>query len=475
MANNDPSQSLFKRHKIFTIIFSFLFLALLLSSVAVVQQQQVYKTHAASIKDLCKQVRGGVTIFQESCGAKYNCNVVRDVYILGKKVGTNHYCGCPAGTTYNSSFTSCIVPKNTEGSGCSAGGLSGVCLSKTKKCSGQSIGNGNCASGLICCQPEGKEGTDKSGNQRDPVPAPKTSDACKNLGESACYSGRCPDGKESAGNQNCGGGSTCCKLVQSSACKNAGGTCLNDCAPTGKVKTGGGLCWGGKSCCVKPAGSTGGTTGGGGTGGGGGTTGGGAPAAPAPTAKAPTAAPATGGQTGSVTLNLKLKFQGVVKQPSSQFNNLKVKVSLSESVSGTGDFTSDAEGAWTGKVTLAKAPIGTPVSVFVKGPKHIQKKICVASPTETQGGIFSCQNAAITLKAGENTLDFSKILLLVGDLPEQDGVVDSNDVSFIRQNLTSTDADDLKIGDVNLNGIIDSQDFSLVIAALSIKTDDPLK
>jgi hypothetical protein len=62
--------------------------------------------------------------------------------------------------------------------------------------------------------------------------------------------------------------------------------------------------------------------------------------------------------------------------------------------------------------------------------------------------------------------------MMVGDLPDQNGVVDSYDTSYIKLNLGSTDARALQIADLNLDGIVDTQDYSLVIASLSIKYDD---
>ena len=47
MKNTDLSVGIFKRHKVFTVIFSFLFLAVLAGSVAIVQQQQTIRSKAA--------------------------------------------------------------------------------------------------------------------------------------------------------------------------------------------------------------------------------------------------------------------------------------------------------------------------------------------------------------------------------------------------------------------------------------------
>src|SRR5438874_1354393 len=53
MASKNPSQGLFQRHKIFSLIFSFLFLALLANSAAIIQQKQVYKSRAAETRPTC--------------------------------------------------------------------------------------------------------------------------------------------------------------------------------------------------------------------------------------------------------------------------------------------------------------------------------------------------------------------------------------------------------------------------------------
>ena len=69
-------------------------------------------------------------------------------------------------------------------------------------------------------------------------------------------------------------------------------------------------------------------------------------------------------------------------------------------------------------------------------------------------------------------MDFSNIYELVGDLPDQDGVVDSYDISFIRLNLGKNEDAVQAIGDINLDGRVDTQDYSLVIASLSVKKDE---
>ena len=157
---------------------------------------------------------------------------------------------------------------------------------------------------------------------------------------------------------------------------------------------------------------------------------------------------------------------------------MTVRVSLSGGALGnrvqsqSANFTSDQAGIWTGNVSF-NAPAGGGYKVLVKGPKHIQKRICVSNPSETYGGTYRCSDQGfITLQSGQNNLDFSKILQLVGDLPNQDGVIDSYDIAYLRTSLGSGDPQVLSTADLNLDGIVDTQDYALLIASLTIKYDE---
>lgn len=180
--------------------------------------------------------------------------------------------------------------------------------------------------------------------------------------------------------------------------------------------------------------------------------------------------------TGKTVLNMKLKFQGITKQPQTQYNSMKVQVMVGKdgflSAPQVGTFTADAGGVWNGTVAFNDVPAGAGYRVYFKGPKHLQKKLCEASPVETAAGTYRCADGKITIKDGQNTLDFSKVYAMVGDLPDQNGVVDSYDTSYIKLNLGSSDPKVLQVADLNLDGIVDTQDYSLVIASLSIKYDD---
>lgn len=186
--------------------------------------------------------------------------------------------------------------------------------------------------------------------------------------------------------------------------------------------------------------------------------------------------------TGNVKINLKLKFQGIAANPATPRNFMNVKFTLggadlTTQLVKSGSFFADASGVWSGKVGFdLTAPAGKKYNLYVKGPKHIQKKICDIAPTENPAGTYRCSTANVTLAVGENTLDLSKILLLSGDIygPDkvQDGIVNSVDISYVKNNLNKNDAGILAVCDINLDGKCDTQDYSLILSALSIKSDE---
>lgn len=207
--------------------------------------------------------------------------------------------------------------------------------------------------------------------------------------------------------------------------------------------------------------------------------GGGPTATPTVTPGGPTFTPTpTGGPADNAKLNIKLKFQGVgSKPPTDTLSKMKVRFRLyNENTEKYADidnsiFTANANGVWSGVVDFAVNP-NHKYAILVKGSHHIQKRVCVKKPTETDGGTYKCARGAIDLTAGENDLDLSGIILLAGDLPVQDGTVDAYDISLVRNNIGKTDETSLAQSDINRDGKCDTQDYSLVIAALSVKSDE---
>lgn len=176
-----------------------------------------------------------------------------------------------------------------------------------------------------------------------------------------------------------------------------------------------------------------------------------------------------------VTFNIKLKFQGITKSPKPELNKMNVKVSIvdTEAVTTstktavqTGEFTaSGGAGIWTGSVTFTKVEPKKGYYLLVKGPKHVQKKICTNSPTETAAGSYFCDDL-LNIVAGTNNLDLTKIYMMAGDVPKQDGAVNSVDFGAIRTRFGKLDYTSLETADINLDGAVNSQDFSLIIQTL---------
>lgn len=187
---------------------------------------------------------------------------------------------------------------------------------------------------------------------------------------------------------------------------------------------------------------------------------------------------------GSVALLIKVKFQGIT---SSRTPQIPVKVTLTGGdlpvggVTQTNYFSTEGEeGVWSGLASFT-LPQSTAragganyprYKLFIKGPKHLQKRICWNYPEETFPGTYRCGDEAfIYLDQEFNEVDLTRIIQLVGDL-DQDSVVTSADISLIANNLGSTDPAVLERADVNLDGIINALDYSLLIASLSVKYDE---
>lgn len=181
-----------------------------------------------------------------------------------------------------------------------------------------------------------------------------------------------------------------------------------------------------------------------------------------------------------VDLNLKLAFQGIVSKPKTK-SKVRVRVKLvdavnKESARDGSQFTVDDNGIWSGKVSFKNIDINQKYYFLIKGPLHVQKKICQPNAADPSPGYYSCVFGNITLKEGINNFDFSNVKFLVGDI-DQNGVVDSLDTTPLRnalllsndQRQADATLDNL---DLNFDGIVNPQDWGLMLEALKIKYDE---
>ncbi len=176
---------------------------------------------------------------------------------------------------------------------------------------------------------------------------------------------------------------------------------------------------------------------------------------------------------GSPVLNFKVKFQGVDSDKEDQ--KMKVIVKKGELVKSftNVNVSADADGLYSGSVTLTDVPTGTDYAILIKGPKHLAKKCCENRPSTRCTG-----NGNISLTTGVNDYDFSTQELPAGDLPnpadnmQQDGVVNSVDYSLWNARFGREDADSLAVADLDLNGVVNSADWGLMRITLETRYEE---
>lgn len=189
-----------------------------------------------------------------------------------------------------------------------------------------------------------------------------------------------------------------------------------------------------------------------------------------------------------MAIKLKLRFQGIVQPPAAQYNSLKVKVAvggggLTSLRETTATFVATEGFTWEGTAYFNGIPEGNSYYLLIKGQKHLQRKICeidASKVKDDENGFYTCTDyveSFVPLKKGENNFDLTALYQPAGDLPingQQDGVIDSLDLVYLRSRLGSKNAADFPTADLNLDAIIDSQDHSLPVKVLDLNknTDD---
>jgi len=193
----------------------------------------------------------------------------------------------------------------------------------------------------------------------------------------------------------------------------------------------------------------------------------------------PTEGPNPTQRQSSMKLLISLRFQGIVVKPNEPYNTMMVRIGLVSKDGGEPSFanvafSSTENAVWKG-VAQFDAPEGD-YYVLVKGPMHMQSKVCHNAPFESYEGTYRCGRKWIHLNDGDNTLDFSGIYQMSGDLPSQtdgqDGISNSFDVYVVRYNIGSRDTSVLPYCDINRDGACNTQDYSLLLSSYAIKLDD---
>ncbi len=179
-----------------------------------------------------------------------------------------------------------------------------------------------------------------------------------------------------------------------------------------------------------------------------------------------------------VQLDFVLSFQGSqVPRTSTQEAKVKMSVidaqSASISASKLISLNLSQGGLWTGSASV-EAELGRSYQILLKGEKHVQRKICGIKPVQGPNQQYRCTNEFLSFSSGVNRIDASGIYLFGGDLPGQfgqDGMVNSVDFALIRfliQKNPALSQSELFQGDLNFDGVVDTQDYSLMTKTMEL-------
>lgn len=181
----------------------------------------------------------------------------------------------------------------------------------------------------------------------------------------------------------------------------------------------------------------------------------------------------------SVTIKMRLRLQGIYSKPtrspkSPQIFLVWVRNSDRENpIYKWVTAKYDQTGSWFIEDTWNLVP-GDGYKVWIKGEKHLQRKICDGKPSDQESGFYHCanENGNIVIRPGDNYLDFSNVIMFAGDIPfkgESDGVLDAFDLAYVATHFGDTTND---IGDLNFDGVTDSQDYGISVNAIRIQKYD---
>ncbi len=131
---------------------------------------------------------------------------------------------------------------------------------------------------------------------------------------------------------------------------------------------------------------------------------------------------------------------------------------------------------WKGTLPIPSIAIEEQYRIRVKGTRHMSRIVCDTTPAETDEARYQCNSGGLRFQEGQNSIDATQIRLLAGDIPlnnGQDGVIDAVDTGKMLQamQVRLPYNEDL---DLNFDGKVDTQDYSLQIAALKRQKYDEL-
>ena len=173
---------------------------------------------------------------------------------------------------------------------------------------------------------------------------------------------------------------------------------------------------------------------------------------------------------GQVKAKFKVKFSGVDNKKPDQI--VKVKIGRGETVIQELEqvsLTANNQGIYESQMINLSSTItpGANYYLLIKGPKHLRVKFC-----QNTGQTRPCTTGKITLNSGENTLDFTGYPLPGGDLPPQDGVVNSLDAVALTNCLFQTSSTCLQKADLNFDEIVNTMDINIMNNTIYTRWED---
>lgn len=176
----------------------------------------------------------------------------------------------------------------------------------------------------------------------------------------------------------------------------------------------------------------------------------------------------------SMILHMVAKLQGVNPSSLATKSIPGVKVQLVQQKGATTqvslpyytEFFMDNAGNAVGSVVVNNMQPGGKYRLLIKGPKHLQKRICEDNPSEENIGEYKCNAFSMKLNAGENTINLAGITLMAGDFGLQDGILNSYDLSYVQNAIWKTSKISWKDADINYDGKVDKKDYDLVTYSL---------
>jgi hypothetical protein len=156
------------------------------------------------------------------------------------------------------------------------------------------------------------------------------------------------------------------------------------------------------------------------------------------------------------TTTYQIKFKGVNVMPANTLAQTVLISGYNDSLEpGCQEFSFENpasvldNGVYQGSLSLDSCFQGSGYRLCIKGPRHLQK--CFDN---------------ITLE--QTVLDLTSFALIPGDLPiPQDGHVDNQDFNFLWENKGNAESGKVAVGDLNLDGVLNMGDISLLLQALN--------